>query len=113
VAEVYRDGNWFLVEPRPDALVINIGDIVQVWSNDRYQAALHRVVASDRADRLSAPFFFNPAYATDYAPVPTTVDDAHPPRYRPINWGEFRSRRAAGDYADYGDEVQIAHYRVS
>jgi isopenicillin N synthase-like dioxygenase len=109
--EVYRDGQWYLVEPRTDALVVNIGDIVQVWSNDRYVAALHRVLANEAHERFSAPFFFNPAYGADYAPLPSTVDDAHPPRYRAINWGEFRALRAAGDYADYGEEVQISHYR--
>ena len=36
--EVFKDGRWHLVEPREGALVINIGDIVQVWSNDRYQS---------------------------------------------------------------------------
>ena len=110
--EVYRQGEWHLVEPRADALVINIGDIVQVWSNDRYQASLHRVIASASAERLSAPFFFNPAYATDYAPLPSTVDRRNPARYRPINWGEFRAGRAAGDYADCGEEIQISHYRI-
>src|SRR5690606_19046040 len=35
--EVLHDGTWHLVEPRDDALVVNIGDIVQVWSNDRYR----------------------------------------------------------------------------
>jgi hypothetical protein len=38
------------------------------------------------------------------------IDDRHPARYRSINWREFRSRRAAGDYADYGEEVQITQY---
>jgi len=108
--EVFRDGIWYLVEPRRDALVINIGDIVQVWSNDRYRAALHRVLANAGEDRFSAPFFFNPAYGADYAPLPSTVDANHPPRYRTINWGEFRARRVAGDYADLGEEVQISHY---
>jgi isopenicillin N synthase-like dioxygenase len=108
--QVFRDGRWHLVEPRRDALVVNIGDIVQVWSNDRYRAALHRAVASPVADRFSVPFFLNPSYATNYAPLPTMVDERHPARYRTINWGEFRSRRAAGDYADYGEEVQISQY---
>ena len=61
--------DWHLVEPRRDALVVNIGDIVQVWSNDRYKAALHRGLASADAERFSAPFFFNPAYSTQYAPL--------------------------------------------
>jgi isopenicillin N synthase-like dioxygenase len=34
--EVFRDGRWHLVEPLADALVVNIGDVVEVWSNDRY-----------------------------------------------------------------------------
>jgi isopenicillin N synthase-like dioxygenase len=108
--EVFRDDRWHLVEPRRDALVVNIGDIVQVWSNDRYRAAMHRVVTNPFAGRFSVPFFLNPSYDTDYAPLPTMVDESHPARYRPINWGEFRSLRAAGDYADYGEEIQISQY---
>jgi isopenicillin N synthase-like dioxygenase len=110
--EVFRNGAWHLVALRPDAMVINIGDMVQVWSNDRYRAALHRVRANDTRSRMSAPFFLNPAYAADYAPLPSTVDERHPPRYRSINWGEFRHLRASGDYADQGEEVQISHYAL-
>ncbi len=110
--EVYRHGRWHLVEPTPQALVINIGDIVQVWSNDRYPASLHRVLANPEHARYSAPFFLNPAYSTDYAPLPSVVDAEHPARYRPINWGEFRSGRAAGDYADLGAEIQIRDFAV-
>ncbi|HEX7235773.1 MAG TPA: 2OG-Fe(II) oxygenase family protein [Gammaproteobacteria bacterium] len=109
--EVLHAGEWHLVEPRRDALVVNIGDIVQVWSNDRYKAALHRGVVSADAERFSAPFFFNPAYSVQYAPLPSTVDAEHPPRYRPIGWGEFRARRAAGDYADHGAYHSIDHYK--
>jgi len=110
--EVFRAGRWHLVAPRDDALVVNIGDIVQVWSNDRYRAALHRVLVNGERERYSAPFFFSPSYATSYAPLPSTVDEQHPARYRPINWGEFRALRAAGDYADRGEEVQLEHYLI-
>jgi isopenicillin N synthase-like dioxygenase len=110
--EVLREDTWHLVEPRDDALVVNIGDIVQVWSNDRYTAALHRGLVSADAERFSAPFFFNPAYATEYAPLPATVDALHPPRYRPIHWGRFRAQRAAGDYADRGEYHSINHYSL-
>ena len=110
--EVCRDGEWHLVEPRADALVINLGDIVQVWSNDEYRAALHRVITNTNSDRYSAPYFFNPSYDTDYAPLPSRVSANRPARYRPINWREFRKLRADGDYADYGDEVQITDYRI-
>ena len=109
--QVYRDDRWHIVEPLAGAFVINIGDIVQVWSNDQYQAPLHRVLASGQNERYSAPFFYNPTYETNYAPLPGALGNG-PPRYRPINWGEFRAGRAAGDYADYGEEIQISHFAV-
>ena len=107
--EVYRDGNWYRVPG--GSMLVNIGDVVQVWSNDRYRAPLHRVATRTAVERISAPYFFNPAFESNYSPLASTVDSANPPAYHPINWGEFRSLRAAGDYADVGDEVQIAQYR--
>ena len=59
-----------------------------------------------------APFFFNPDYDLDYAPVAGVIGEDNPALYRSINWGEFRAGRAAGDYADYGEEIQISHYRL-
>jgi isopenicillin N synthase-like dioxygenase len=110
--QVERDGKWYSISAERSSIIVNIGDIVQVWSNDRYQAPLHRVLANTHRVRYSAPFFLNPAFATDYAPLPSTLGN-DPARYRPINWGAFRAGRAKGDYADYGDEVQIADYRIS
>ncbi len=110
--EVYSSGNWHLVPPMDNAIIVNVGDIVQVWSNDQYPAALHRVVANSSAERYSMPFFFSPAYATDYHPLPSTVSEYNPPVYESINWGEFLARRVAGDYQDLGEEVQISQYRL-
>jgi isopenicillin N synthase-like dioxygenase len=110
--QVSHGDRWHTIHPRSDALVINIGDVVQVWSNDRYQAPLHRVLASSSRERFSAPYFFNPSYETDYGPLPSLTQNGVLPRYRPINWGEFRSGRAAGDYTDHGEEVQISHFRI-
>ncbi len=104
--QVRHQENWITVAPEPGTLIINVGDLVQVWSNDRYQAPLHRVLANSRDERLSAAFFMNPAFSTDCEPL---VDM---PRYRPVNWGQFRASRAAGDYANLGEEVQISHYRI-
>ena len=100
------------MEPRRDALVVNIGDIVQVWSNDGYRAAPHRVLTNPAHERYSIPFFLNPSYETTYEPLPSTVTPQRPAAYRRISWREFRELRAAGDYADIGEEVQIHHYRL-
>lgn len=110
--QVYRDGFWHDVPPIEDALVINTGDMMQVWSNDLYQAAIHRVLAMDSHDRYSIPFFFNPVASATIKPLPTAVRADRPARYRDIDWSDFRGKRTDGDYADYGPEVQISQYRI-
>ncbi len=110
--QVFRDGYWHDIPPVPGAFVINIGDMMQVWSNDFYYAAMHRVRAMDSRDRYSIPFFFNPAAATEVSPLPGVVSEARPARYRSISWSEYRGKRTDGDYADYGTEVQIAQFRI-
>jgi isopenicillin N synthase-like dioxygenase len=107
--EVLKDGAWRPVGSVPGGLILNIGDMVQVWSNDAYVAPQHRVLAMESHDRLSAAFFFNPAYAAVVGPLLRAGEAA---RYRGVPWSEFRRRRADGDFADYGAEVQISDYRV-
>jgi isopenicillin N synthase-like dioxygenase len=104
--QVKKDGGWHTVTPDQDSLIINLGDMMQVWSNDRFTAGEHRVLASSSQARFSAPYFYNPSYKTHCIPLTS------PPRYKPILWNEYRSGRAAGDYADVGEEIQIAWYRL-
>jgi isopenicillin N synthase-like dioxygenase len=109
--QVERNGQWNSVLADRGELIINVGDVVQVWSNDKYLAPIHRVLASSEFERFSAPFFLNPSFESYYAPLPAACTEESA-RYKPINWGAFRAGRAAGDYANYGEEIQIAHFRV-
>jgi isopenicillin N synthase-like dioxygenase len=109
--QVFRDGYWHDVPSIPSAMVINTGDMMQVWSNDIYQAAIHRGLAMDTKDRYSLPFFFNPAATSRVSPLSTMVSDQRPSRYNTIEWASFRGKRTDGDYADYGTEVQISQFR--
>jgi len=110
--QVYKDGYWHNIPPVPGAIVVNTGDMMQVWSNDSYQAATHRVLAMESSDRYSIPFFFNPAATARVSPLPTVISESRPCAYKPIEWAEFRGKRTDGDYADYGAEVQISQYRL-
>ncbi len=103
--QVNKDGVWHTIMPEPGGLIINVGDMLQVWSNDRFRAPEHRVLASASAERFSAPFFYNPAYETDCVPL------TEPAHYGAVNWGHYRDQRASGDYADVGEEIQIAQFR--
>jgi len=109
--QAYRDG-WRDIAPLPGALTVNIGDMVQVWSNDRFRAPLHRVRASVDRDRYSIAYFLNPARGCVVEPLFASTTGENRPRYRAVPWSEFRDLRARGDYGDYGEEVQISNYRI-
>ncbi|POM76718.1 2OG-Fe(II) oxygenase superfamily protein [Phytophthora palmivora] len=107
----HRDSQtWTNVPPRKGTYTINIGDMVQVWSNDRFVAPLHRVLANGGADRFSAPFFYNPSYKAQVEPIVVKAGDVA--NYRALSWGEFRLRRYQGNVADKGKEIQIGDFKV-
>ena len=107
--QVLSGGSWRKVVPAPGALTINIGDMMQVLSNGRYQAPLHRVLGDAARTRYSAPFFFNPSYEAILEPV--LSGEREEPRYAPLPWGEFRRKRFEGDLGDQGvAEVQISDF---
>lgn len=107
----FSDGTWVPVTPVSGGLTINVGDMLQVWSNDVFKAAEHRVKASTgNRTRLSVPFFYNPSYT---ALVTPKLSSRHlVARYRPILWGDFRRERFLGDFSNRGREVQIEDYRI-
>ena len=122
-----NDGEWVAVDPIPNALTINIGDMLQVLSNDLFKAAEHRVratPASATKPRFSAPFFYNPDYNTVITSIVTSphhstgsdsmnsIYDTSKARYKPLRWGDFRSSRFLGDYSDVGREIQIEDFQT-
>ncbi|KAJ0966104.1 hypothetical protein J5N97_027242 [Dioscorea zingiberensis] len=62
--ELMKLGKWIPVKPNPAALVVNIGDLFQAWSNGVYKSVEHRVVSSPHHERYSVAFFLCPSYDT-------------------------------------------------
>ena len=86
-----RSGEWLPVAAPPSGFVVNIGDLMQRWTGDRWVSTLHRVVGSDGASprRQSLVFFHNPR---SDAVIETLGDGT---RYDPVRAGEYVLGRAA------------------
>ncbi len=93
-----RDGSWFDVDAPDGAFVINLGDLMQRWTNDRWRSTIHRVVVPAdgfRRARLTMPFFHNANWDARIECL-THGDDDEAARYEPVLAGahlmaKFRS----------------------
>jgi len=74
-------GEWVDVPPLPDAFIVNVGDVLETWTNGRFVATTHRVRKVTQ-ERWSFPLFFNVDHDTLVAPLPQFVEPgaaSHPP----------------------------------
>jgi isopenicillin N synthase-like dioxygenase/dienelactone hydrolase len=81
-------GEWIVAPPREGTLVVNVGEMMKLLTNDHFASALHRVVNRYGRQRFSVPFFFNPDYDTLLATLPQYIDESRPPQFKPVHVGE-------------------------
>ncbi|KAH7297735.1 hypothetical protein KP509_25G009600 [Ceratopteris richardii] len=87
--QVLKDEQWHSVEPNPSAIVVNIGDQIQIFSNGKYRSGPHRVVLNASKPRLSVVAFHNPSASTLVSPSKSLVDEQHPPKYNPTLFKDY------------------------
>ncbi|KAL4971697.1 putative oxidoreductase [Aspergillus desertorum] len=88
---------WVDITPVPGAYVVNLGNMMMRWTNDRYLSNLHRVINKSEKERFSVPFFFsgNPDHTIRCLPG---CDRGGGPKYAPITVGEWMAGRYADTY---------------
>lgn len=93
-------GDWIPVESRSDAIVVNVGDMMQRWTNHLYRSTTHRVVnpegeAASRS-RYSMPFFMDPDPDFLIETLPSCITPDNPNRYPvPITANDYLMERLA------------------
>lgn len=95
-----RDGTWIDAPAIEGSFVVNIGDMMMRWTNDRWISTPHRVAVPEaearaRSRRLSIGFFAGPNYEAVIECLPTCTDADNPPRYEPLTAHAYRTARFA------------------
>ncbi len=101
--QVHGSTGWLDVPAVPDTFVVNLGDMLDRMTAGRYRSTPHRVrhgrAGSSSRDRLSFPFFFDPAWDAEILPIPLAdeipVDDAA------TRWDGVSVHEWSGTYGDY------------
>ncbi len=83
-------GAWFPATPVAGGILVNTGEFLNRWSNGRFLATPHRVVAP-ASDRYSMAMFFNPNAETVAEPLETCVSEERPPAFEPVTMLDYMS----------------------
>ena len=92
-------GEWIDAPPIEGTYVVNIGDMMARWSNDRYKSTPHRVISPLGVDRYSMPFFAEPHPDTEIACLPGCHSADNPPKYPATTCSQYMLSRFAETYA--------------
>ncbi|WMV21835.1 hypothetical protein MTR67_015220 [Solanum verrucosum] len=115
--EVLKDDHWIPIAPSKHKLIVNIGDVIQVLSNNKFKSATHRAVSPSETDRYSYAFFYNVQGAKWVEPLPQFTEEiGESPKYRGFLFEEYhqlriKNRSNPPDRPE--DLIHITHYSIS
>lgn len=96
-----REDVWHDAVAMEGAFLVNIGDLLAQWTNDRWRSTLHRVLPPARPatgvnQRRSMAFFFDGNWDALVTPFPTCVSETNPARYEPVLAGDHLMAKVLG-----------------
>ncbi|MFT7647712.1 MAG: isopenicillin N synthase-like dioxygenase [Candidatus Poriferisodalaceae bacterium] len=99
--EIRRDGQWQSVVPQEGAFLVNLGDMLSTWTNDRWVSTLHRVVPPPVSEtgsfrRRSVAQFLEADPGCVIECLPSCLDPGEVPKYEPIEAGEYLLAKLLG-----------------
>ncbi|KAH9889734.1 putative isopenicillin N synthetase [Xylariomycetidae sp. FL2044] len=94
------EGEWIQAPPVPGTFVVNIGDMLARWTNDRFISTVHRVWNITGRERYSIPFFFGTNYDATINTLDTCLEAGEKGKYEPVLAGDYVWRRLSASRTD-------------
>ncbi|PKK79963.1 Clavaminate synthase-like protein [Rhizophagus irregularis] len=93
-----KDGNWINADPLYGSFVVNIGDMLNIWTNDIYKSTLHRVIHKGDSYRVSVPFFYEPNYDAKIEPLEACLQIDPVKHHEPVVYGEHLLKKVSTNF---------------
>ncbi|XP_038883133.1 protein SRG1-like isoform X1 [Benincasa hispida] len=87
--QIRKDGKWIPVKPLSNAFVVNIGDVLEIFTNGIYRSIEHRATVNSTKERLSVAMFFSPRLDGEIGPAPSLVTSERPALFKRIGVADF------------------------
>ncbi|XP_047149028.1 flavonol synthase/flavanone 3-hydroxylase-like [Vigna umbellata] len=91
--QVWKDDNWVAVNYLHDALLVLVGDQLEVLSNGKYKSVEHRSLVNKERTRMSWAVFVVPPHETVIGPIPSLTNYQNPPKFSTKTFAQYRYRK--------------------
>jgi isopenicillin N synthase-like dioxygenase len=102
------NGHWIDAPALPGSFLVNGGDLLRRWTNDRFLATPHRVINKSGRERYAIPFFLDCNVDYRMQCLPTCQSEANPSKYEPITYSEYLSWYRNQNYENPPQEDGVA-----
>ncbi len=100
--QIHTDSvGWTDVAPLPKTFIVNLGDMLERWTNGAFRSTLHRVISTSGRERYSIAYFFEPAFDAVVEALPQCCSEDNPPRFAPTTAGQHLLDKYAQTHAGY------------
>ncbi|XP_073285006.1 1-aminocyclopropane-1-carboxylate oxidase homolog 1-like [Primulina huaijiensis] len=101
--QVMYEGQWVDIEPLRGALVVNIGDLLQLVSNGKFRSNEHRAISNEIGPRISVACFFSGPLneAKIYGPIKELISQESPPLYRDVVLSDYVAKFLSAGLDNY------------
>ncbi|XP_039128195.1 gibberellin 2-beta-dioxygenase 8-like [Dioscorea cayenensis subsp. rotundata] len=99
--QILHGNQWLHVPPVPGSIIVNVGDMLQAISNDKYKSVQHRVLANGDKERMSLCYF---AFPREGGVIKSS-------NYRPFTYQDFNAQ-VQQDVKDFGFKVGLERFRI-
>jgi isopenicillin N synthase-like dioxygenase len=101
-------GEWVSADPIENAFVVNLGDMLKLWTGNLYQSTPHRVIHKGNKARISIPFFYEPNFDAVIEPLPLLdhlFEGKTPMTFEPRVYGDHVTSKVLGNFTFSKDKV--------
>ncbi|KAI3442286.1 Fe2OG dioxygenase domain-containing protein [Psidium guajava] len=87
--QIKKDGVWTPIHILPHALVVNVGDTMEILSNGLYNSIEHRATVNSTTERISIAMFFNPKLDSEIGPIQSQTTTDSPALFKTIKMEKY------------------------
>ncbi|XP_057496628.1 2-oxoglutarate-dependent dioxygenase 19-like [Actinidia eriantha] len=108
--EILHHGKWVLVNPLPNAILVNVTDQLEILSNGKCKSVIHRALVNNSVPRMSVAMFYGPSDDKVVGPAPELLDmEGRPPAFVSMEFKKYidLKRRNPVDAQPFLDQIRL------